>query len=296
MGDPMELRQVRYFVAVIDTGSFTAAASALSIVQSAVSQQISRLERELRVDLFDRTRRSVRLTSAGRQFEPFARSMLDTERAARSALSPSSTSGPTRIGVPTGLGPLVTAALTALPDGTLPTPVEIVSIPATDREQQVADGRLDAAIIRTPSARSDLVTYALPADELLVITASDHPATATGRAHLADLAAHPLVFTVDAIGEPVYLNTIASCRRAGFEPHVHVLSPGADPLTSLSTIADAWSVFFAAHARQLNPVALGVRFGHSDENLAVVKSVVVRSDRTDIGARIAAAITDAECR
>ncbi|GAA1464129.1 LysR family transcriptional regulator [Williamsia maris] len=296
MGGRMELRQVRYFIAVIDTGSFTGAAASLSIVQSAVSQQISRLERELGTDLFDRKRRTVQLTVTGRQFEPFARSMLDTERAARSALSPSSPTGPTRIGVPTGLGALVTAAISAVPPRVLPAPVEVIGVPSPDREQKVVDGELDAAIVRTHPTHSDLVSYALPADELLVVVATGHPAISVDRVRLADLAEHPLVFTVDAIGEPVCTTTIASCRRAGIEPRLQVLSPGADPLSALTTVTHAWSVFFAAHARQLNTTALGIEFVRCDESMTIAKSVVVRRDRTDLGARIAAAINDEENR
>lgn len=72
----MELRQLRYFVAVADTLNFSRAAESLYVSQSALSKQISELEQELGVALFDRDRRSVTLTSAGQLLLPEAKDIL----------------------------------------------------------------------------------------------------------------------------------------------------------------------------------------------------------------------------
>ncbi|MBN3800895.1 LysR family transcriptional regulator, partial [Burkholderia sp. Ac-20392] len=61
----MEIRHVRYFLAIVDTGSFTRAASELGIAQPALSQALNRMEKELGVRLFDRSRRGATLTAAG---------------------------------------------------------------------------------------------------------------------------------------------------------------------------------------------------------------------------------------
>lgn len=82
----MELQQLRYVVAVAETNNFTRAAERCLVVQSALSHQIARLERELGARLFDRTSRRVRLTPAGTAFLPAARQCLDAaERAAAEA-------------------------------------------------------------------------------------------------------------------------------------------------------------------------------------------------------------------
>src|SRR5918994_1398598 len=79
----MELQQMRYVVAVAETSSFTRAAERCLVVQSALSHQVARLERELGVRLFERTSRRVRLTPAGAAFLPAARQSLEAaERAA----------------------------------------------------------------------------------------------------------------------------------------------------------------------------------------------------------------------
>ena len=72
----MELHQLRYFLAVVDQGSFTAAAEAVRISQSGVSTQIQKLERELGISLLDRSARRAVLTSAGSSLVPHARSAV----------------------------------------------------------------------------------------------------------------------------------------------------------------------------------------------------------------------------
>ena len=68
----MEIKQVQYFLAIVETGSFSAAADNLYISQSSLSKQIIALEKSLDVQLFDRSKRKVSLTEAGKVFENHA--------------------------------------------------------------------------------------------------------------------------------------------------------------------------------------------------------------------------------
>ena len=82
----MTLRQVSYFVAVAEEGSFTLAARKLRIAQPSLSQQVQALERDVGANLLERTSRGVRLTTAGREFLPEARAMLGASVRARLAV------------------------------------------------------------------------------------------------------------------------------------------------------------------------------------------------------------------
>lgn len=82
----MELRQLEYFLAVVEEANFTRAAHRVRVAQPAVSAQIARLEREVGQKLLDRTRRQVRLTAAGEAMLPYARSAVTAVADARSAV------------------------------------------------------------------------------------------------------------------------------------------------------------------------------------------------------------------
>lgn len=98
---------MRYVVAVAETGNFTRAAAQCLVVQSALSHQIARLERELGAKLFDRTSRRVRLTPAGEVFLPAARQALDAAERARAEVA--AASGEVRGQISIGAIPTVTA-------------------------------------------------------------------------------------------------------------------------------------------------------------------------------------------
>src|SRR3954447_16333775 len=105
--EEVELQQMRYVVAIAETSSFTRAAERCLVVQSALSHQIARLERELGARLFERTSRRVRLTAAGAAFLPAAHQCLDA--AQRAAAEVAAAVGQVRGHLRVAVIPVITA-------------------------------------------------------------------------------------------------------------------------------------------------------------------------------------------
>src|SRR6516225_2743522 len=101
MGDPMlDTDQLRSFLAIVDTGSFTRAAERVHKTQSAVSMHIKKLEERLGRALFDKQGRGVRLSEDGEKLVDYARRMLQIEATAIAAISNNGLSGNVRLGIP----------------------------------------------------------------------------------------------------------------------------------------------------------------------------------------------------
>jgi len=184
----MELRQLRYFVVVAEELHFGRAAERLTIVQSAVSQQIGRLERELGVELFDRSARRVRLSAAGEAFLPGAREVLAAEQRALDLVGGFVAARETvlRVGTSQGMGVRLEQVLEALERNAPGVHVELASAPPQERLRRVADREWDAAFVRgeveTPEGVRQIPVWQ---DELVVALPARHPLAGTDAVDLA---------------------------------------------------------------------------------------------------------------
>ncbi|MFC8534095.1 LysR family transcriptional regulator [Streptomyces sp. NPDC057249] len=194
----MEIRQLRHFMAVITHGSFTAAARAELIVQSALSTSVRNLERELGAELFDRTGRRVVLTEAGRALLPAARTVLAGTDAARDAVAAVSglATGRVRVGTIQTLTCVDLAAELAAFHRVWPG-VQISLREATTPElvAAVRAGELDLAYLAPDAAElpEGITAFATWYEELVLITAPGHPLARAGRTLIKDLADEPFV-------------------------------------------------------------------------------------------------------
>lgn len=194
----MELQQMRYVIAVAETNSFTRAAERCLVVQSALSHQIARLERELGAKLFERTSRRVRTTPAGEAFLPAARQCLDA--AERAAAEVAAAVGEIRGQLRVGLIPTVAAV--DIPVGlrefrTRYPHVQIRLRVAASEElaEQVEQGELDVAFLGLPiTARpSGVAARELARDRLVALVAPDHPLATESAVDLRTLASEVFV-------------------------------------------------------------------------------------------------------
>ncbi|MGX9884806.1 LysR substrate-binding domain-containing protein [Streptomyces sp. NPDC002276] len=257
----MELRQLSYFVAVAEELHFGRAAERLHIVQSAVSQQVRRLERELGAELFDRSPRRVRLTGAGERLLPEARAVLAAAERARAAVAPPPG---LRIGTSTGLGAHLDRVLGAFAERAPDVPVELFSLPVGERLARVAGGQLDAAFVRAVEPVPGVRVLPLWPDPLVAAVPASHPLARRPEIRVAELAALPLALTERRNNPALVDLVVGACHSAGFEPLPGPVSGSLqDTLASIGTLPHSrlrstggtpmlWTVVYASHARMLH--------------------------------------------
>ncbi len=220
----MELRHIRYFLAVADAGNFTRAAEGLGIAQPPLSQQIKALETEIGVQLFKRVSHGAELTEAGRAFERIARALPDqaSEAIRQARKAAAGESGLLRLGF-TGtaaLNGIVPACIrtyrTALPDVELQT-MEANSLALV---QALLDDRIDLAILRPSTSDPAELTEEFLTDEPLVAALPvSHPeASKDGPIDLATPADAPFILTPHSVGLGLLDAVVEACRSSGFSP------------------------------------------------------------------------------
>ncbi|MFD7705779.1 LysR family transcriptional regulator [Streptomyces sp. NPDC059785] len=296
----MELRQLRYFLTVAEELHFGRAAERLHIVQSAVSQQVRRLERDLGCALFDRSARQVRLSPEGLALLPHARGMLLAEERARSAVAAvGSGAAVLRLGTSSGMGDRLDLLLDALAsrDGA-GIRTELVSLPVQARVRALFTGRLDAAFVRAARPVQGLTAVPVWHDEVLAALPAAHPAAADDTLDPARLATLPLRLTTRR-SHPALVDLVTgACRAHGFEP-VTAPAPGSlhDTLAAVGGGPPSWTVVYASQARQLHTPRVTFR-PLSGSGLWMETSVLAREDDTNAAVRrllgLCAGLTAAE--
>ncbi|MFZ5558699.1 MAG: LysR family transcriptional regulator [Pseudomonadota bacterium] len=203
----MELRQLRYFVAVADAGSFSGAAAALGIQQPTVSQHIRKLEDRLHTDLFERRARGIRLTRAGEHLLRVARRIVaDMDQALRHATAVAKAeAGMLSIGFYTSLssGPLrdtIAAYRAAAPRVAF----ELFEGSPPDLLAALRGHRIDLALTVGEVIAPDLAMLRLWDEPLLAALPGDSPLARQESVSWADLAAAPLVVRTWERGPVLY--------------------------------------------------------------------------------------------
>ncbi|UAK29704.1 LysR family transcriptional regulator [Nocardia sputi] len=268
----MELRQLTYFVAVCEELSFSGAAARCFISQSAISHQISRLERDLGVQLFERSTRSVVPTDATARLLPLAKQMLSLESAIRAAVR---TVGP-RIRLAANMS-FATRSLSAIAGARAAHPeaeIEFVIKPFRQRITAVADGDCDLALIRGSVDQPGLVVEQLWVEDLVIATSSAHPLATKDMVTLADLSSYPLLLPPEQ--EQVLLHTVIRKTFAEL-PTGPTFGPPIPPdhtaTMELINRPDAWTVLYAESAIE-GLVALRL----AEPKLRIPVSAVLRAD------------------
>ncbi|MFC6080508.1 LysR family transcriptional regulator [Sphaerisporangium aureirubrum] len=218
----MELRQLRYFVTLAEELHFGRAAARERIVQSALSQQIQRLERELGVRLLDRSTHHVALTPAGAAFLVEVRQILDhLGRATQIARSAAAAAPTLRVGIiDAGYDsmPLILREVQRRhPDLT----IHQIEASTPEQYRQLADGRLDIGIGRASQTPADVASELMRLDPLGVLVPDGHRFAALEAVPVATLADELLLMGEDAETPEFNQFVREMCLAAGFVPTIY---------------------------------------------------------------------------
>jgi len=223
----MELRHLRYFIGVAEELHFARAATRLGISQPPLSQQIGQLEAELGVKLFERTSRSVKLTSAGSAFLPEARATLEkanravtvAHRASRGEL------GELNIGFNASAPfvPMIARSIYAFRQAWPDVKLNLAEVAGRTQAAALVDHALDACFVRgskRPQMCDDIAVAPILRERLFVALRPDHPLARRNELNLADLAGEPLLIYKRDHCAVFTEELFAMLRGVGVEPRV----------------------------------------------------------------------------
>jgi len=249
----MELRHLRYFLAVADTRSFTRAAERLHVTQPTLSHQIKQLEQMVGTVLFDRSTKEVELTDAGRLFKPYCERVLKEIDA--SALAISELEGLMR-------GTLRMAVFHSFSHSMLPPimsefalrypGVHVISrlVPRLDMERELINAELDMAVAYAAGDNDQIVAEPLFEEELVLVVGSKCPQAGRKSLPMRELAKLPLVLLTPEFGARQFVDRFFS--ETGQHPHVVLEMNAIDPIlattrnSGLATVLSAGAILDAS--------------------------------------------------
>jgi DNA-binding transcriptional LysR family regulator len=227
----MELRHLRYFVAVAEYGHITRAAESLGIQQPPLSQQIKALEEELGVQLLRRKPRGVELTDAGAAFLERARVILsEVDRAfASTRRTARGEQGRLVVGFTSSapFHPFVPRVIRMFREASPHVLLILEESGSSELVQGLHNEIIDAAFIRSPVADVvDLLVQPLLQEKMVVALPTGHAlASETGPLSISELANHTFILYKRPGAPGLYDSIITACRGAGFSPKVGQEAP-----------------------------------------------------------------------
>jgi DNA-binding transcriptional LysR family regulator len=221
----MELRHLRYFIALGDVENFRRAAERLHLAQPALSRQIGSLEKELGVKLLDRLAHGTRLSPAGRAFLEDAKRIMGevdvaAERARRIGRGHVGTLriGFTEVGSTSGIVPQAIRAFRSIcPEVTL----DLVSMPSAQQEKALRAKQVDAAFLyRSPESEAEFDFRELRVDEALLAIPQGHPLATDWAPVLRTIANEPIVLVQRSVNPHFHDAVTAAFATVGVTPRI----------------------------------------------------------------------------
>jgi len=242
----MELRHLRYFLAVGEEQHYGRAARRLRVAQPALSRQIQDLEKELGFKLFERLPRGVRLSAAGRLFLEDARRILQevNEAAARAARAARGQSGTLRVGFTesTSWRGVVPGSFRRFREMQPDAELQLQALPSLVQLEAIRSGRLDAGFVfNMPKADPDLDGLLVAMEQIELAAPRGHPLTKLKQVRLRDLTSASFVWFPRREAPALYDRLLHECFRGGLKSP-RIIQEGQDEATILSLVATGLGV------------------------------------------------------
>ena len=195
----LDMRKLRYFVAVAEEENFGRAAQSLHIAQPVLSRQIRALETDLKIQLFERDTRGTRLTAAGRALLDDARGLLESAAAVQRRAR--DVAGQRTFTVGFAPGVLITPAVRELSRRHPDVSVEVFRSDWMHQDDIIRDGQVDVGYLRLPANVDGLTVEPLFTEPRVVALPSDHQLAGKEAISVADLASEHLLQNPDDVPE-----------------------------------------------------------------------------------------------
>jgi DNA-binding transcriptional LysR family regulator len=196
----LDLRKLRYFVAVAEELHFGRAAERLHVAQPVISRQIRALEDELNSQLFKRDRRRTELTAAGRQLLEDARPLLlDADALRRRVERAGSGAGTFTVGFMSGL--IITPVVRQLSDAHPELTVDVLRTSWLDQIDVIHDGRVDVGYVRLPIDKTGLQLIPMFTEPRMVVLPASHRLAGNDSVSITELADDHLLQDPTAVPE-----------------------------------------------------------------------------------------------
>jgi DNA-binding transcriptional LysR family regulator len=281
----MELRHLRYFIAVAEERHITRAALRLGMQQPPLSQQMKSLESELGVALLTRGARGVELTVAGQAFLEDAYAILDSvsRASARTQRTARGQVGKLSIGFTTSaaLHPLVPKVIRAFRRAYALVELDLRENAAADLTEAIIRRDIQVAVLRAPVAQPlELAFLELLHEELLVVLPVGHPLLNHETVDLRGLAQERFILVRRPGAPGIYENVIQACRATGFEPHIAAEVPHM--LTNINLVAAGEGISMVpASMREVNLRQVAYRPVRTTPKLTAPLTLAYLSDNRD---------------
>jgi len=282
----MELRHLRYFLAVAEEGNFTRAAARLGIGQPPLSQQIRDLETEIGAMLFHRVPHGAELTAAGTAFLPEAKAALAAAEKARLAAQSANRGETGRLSLgftaSSAFNPIVSTTIRRFQARWPDVQLSLTEMNTLGLMQKLERGELDATFMRPGLDDPDGIRLKrLPDEPMVVALPASHPLAKQKALPLALLAKEPFILFPRLVGLSLYDDVVRACREAGFDLKVAQEAPQISSVVNL-VAADLGVSIVPASISQIKLAGVAYRPIEGPPAVARLALAVLRSQRSPV--------------